>query len=251
MLDTPRPGTSSSIISYDESLHDFVPSTYKDLYSSLKGQRKRLEPGLSSTRSRGSSRVASSTSEAERAESTPDPTVAPSTSSSKRSRLSIAELGARVESNLGKEVQAIRMRLDHEQYRRKQSERLNRLWELMRRGASICQSALQYEGLLVALAVHGEEERILRNWVKQIRYILWKMYLPWAEQVSEKEKRLELIQGLTEIETNLVWYGNFMAGWVKAQPRSNNEPGPIGIISSIGQFRNALKLLKVEEESLN
>lgn len=42
-----------------------------------------------------------------------------------------------------------------------------------------------------------------------------------------------------------------MAGWVKAQPRSSNEPGPIGVISDIGKFRNALKLLRVEEESLN
>lgn len=76
-----------------------------------------------------------------------------------------------MEYELGKEVRAIRMRLDHEQYRRKQSERLNRLWELMRRGASICQAALQYKNLLVALAVHGEEERIMSNWVKQIRYV--------------------------------------------------------------------------------
>lgn len=155
-----------------------------------------------------------------------------------------------MEYELGKEVRAIRVRLDHEQYRRKQSERLNRLWELMRRGASIFQAALQYKNLLVALAVHGEEERIMNNWVKQIRYILWKMYLPWAEQVSEKEKRLELIQGLTEIETNLVWYENFMAGWVKAQPPSSNEPGPIGIISSIGHFREELRFWRDKEERL-
>lgn len=122
-------------------------------------------------------------------------------------------------SNLGKEVQAIRWRFDHEQYRKKQSEHLNRLWELMRRGASICQAALQYENLLNALAIHGEEERIISNWVKQIRYILLEMYLPWAEQVSEKEKRLGLIQGLTEIEVNLVWklYGRMGKGTTPQQ----------------------------------
>jgi hypothetical protein len=121
----------------------------------------------------------------------------------------------------------------------------------MRRGASIYHVALRYEHLLNALAVHGEEEKIISNWVKQINYILWKMYLPWAEQVSEKEKRLELIQGLTEIETNLVWYGNFMAGWVKAQTRSSNEPGPIGVISSIGHFREELRFWRDKEESLD
>ena len=194
----PRPRSSSSVISYDESLHTFVPSTFKDLYSSLVEQRKRLEPGLSSTRSRGSSGITSSASEAERAERIPNLTVAPSTSSSERTKLTTAELGARVEYKLGKEVQAIRVRLDHQMYRSKQSERLNRLWELMRRGASICQIALQDEDLLVALAVHGKEERIMSNWVKQISYILWRMYLPWAEQVSEKEKRLQLIQSPTE-----------------------------------------------------
>lgn len=96
------------------------------------------------------------------------------------------------------------------------NEHFEPLWKLLSHGVSICEEALQFEVLYIALVSHGalEREGVVTTWSRQIKLITQRAYKSIVRRKTEKDKRMLAIESLEIIEKNLKWFVGFLKGYM-------------------------------------